>query len=221
MKFKFQLILVALAFAGFKTFCQQEDQFSRYVFKMSPQHLTQNILKAGVEIFNSEHNKSFSILAQAVANNKSKDYYEYNIPYNGFGTELSFKKYLSPFRPAENRKGRMVIQGIYFSSFLQGGIYKGNYDYTEYTWDPQTSTSTPIEVKFSKSAKNIAAGFTIGLQRSLWKVLTFDVYLGAGVQGSQTKIAGVLPGYYYGSGLFQPDYYGILPKAGLLIGVGL
>lgn len=214
----------------FSTSLQAQEENAKpaysWIFKTSPQHLTRNMLKVGGEFFNPTKTKSYSIFLQAVSNNKSNDPYPLDriLPYNGAGIEISFRKYLSPFQEMTSKRGRVFEQGIYFSGFVQAGAYSGDFTYDDYVYNDQTQTYDMITYHYSKSAKNGALGFSIGVQRTFWKVLSLDAYLGAGFQISNLDVEGQTPDQYYGVSdydLDQPGYYGILPKVGLLLGITL
>jgi hypothetical protein len=197
----------------------------RFIFKMSPQHLIMNTLKIGGELLNKDRTKSFQVMLHAIANDKSNaDYYYWSngAPYNGVGAEFTFKKYLSPMQEMTTRKGRQYMQGIYFGGIIQGGAYSRDFDgFTEY-WDMQTQSWISERYTYSIKAQNIAAGFTIGFHRIYWKVLSLDAFMGAGYQLRNQKTTGETPDYYgEGYDFTYPNYYGILPKVGLNIGVTL
>jgi hypothetical protein len=199
----------------------------KYIFKMSPQHLVVNMLKVGGEVVNRSGTGSFQLMLQAISNNKNENYWTNSgMPYNGFGAELMFKKYLFPLQTITTRKGRQFSQGIYFAGFLQGGLYSGDFAGTEHTWDWDDVTQTYIrsdyDYDFSTKAQNVAAGFTIGLHRVYWKVLSLDAFMGAGYQAGHQKITGN-PSEYANElyNFTDPYYYGILPKFGLNLGLAL
>lgn len=202
---------------------QEKEAPQRFMFKMSPQHLFQNTLKVGGEFFRKQGSSSMAIFLHAVSNNADKDPY-WLFPYNGGGTEIAYRKYISPIQSRTTRKGRTFTQGIYFSVFLQGGIYEGDYDFLDVNYDRDTQTFTEERVIYKESAKNMATGFTIGLQQIYWKTLSLDLYLGAGYQAGQSSITGTPPDdlyTFYKSPLNDAAYTGVLPKGGLMIGIFL
>ena len=68
----------------------------------------------------------------------------------------------------------------------------------------------------------MAFGLAIGIQQIFWKVLSFDVFVGAGYQVSDKKIKGDASDWYSDYYDFtDPGYYGILPKIGLHLGLTL
>ena len=196
---------------------------NRFMFKLSPQHLLRNSLKFGGEFFSESKRSSLVIFLQAVSNNSERDPYPI-FPYSGGGLELNYRKYIAPIQSITSRKGRQYTQGIYFSFFLQGGIYKGDYDYIETDYDFQTQIRTEEHVVYQESAKNVGTGFNLGLQQVFWNILTADVYLGAGYQLGSNSITGTKPANSfadYSSSTNSAGYTGVIPKGGILIGIYL
>jgi len=190
---------------------------------MSPLHLSQNTLKAGGEFFTRQKKSSVILFLHAVSNNSDKDP-SWLFPYEGGGAEIAYRKYIAPIQTFTTRKGRSYTQGIYFSAFLQGGVYQGDYDYWDTNYDWITQTRTQEHIVYQESAKNLATGFTIGLQQIYWKILSLDLYLGAGYQIAQSSITGTPANdtyLEYSSALDDAGYAGVLPKGGLLIGIYL
>jgi hypothetical protein len=192
------------------------------IFKMSPQHLVQQMIQVGGERFNKKKSTSYQGLLKAVS--KTQTYFCCgNFGYDGYrggGAEVSVRKYLMPMQSLTNRRGRQFTQGIYIGGFLQGGSYHGNFSGDETFFDPQTNVRTITPYQYSSKVKNMAAGFTIGLQRILWDVLALDFYVGAGYQASDEVVVGNRPGWY-AFNVTNPSYYGVLPKAGMYVGLTL
>jgi hypothetical protein len=218
-------LMIAIALLALQRNLPAQDVLPpfKWIFKMSPQHLTQKVLKVGGEVFNESKTRSYQLFLQAVSDNKNGEYFCCDdFGYNGFGTEIGMRRYLLPFKEVTNRRGRQFTQGIYFSGFLQGGLYRGDFEGIDYVYDPGLNTSTPIAYDYTSNVRNVAVGFTIGLHRVIWKVLSLDVYMGAGYQASNEKMTGQKPdlNYYYYL-LNSPRYYGILPKVGVYLGLTL
>jgi hypothetical protein len=219
-------ISAAIALCTLTAQAQDAATPQRFMFKMSPQHLIQTTLKVGGEFFLKTKPASITVFLQAASNNSSKEETYILFPYSGFGAEVGIRKYISPMQTITNRKGRQHTQGIYFSGFLQAGTYKGDYNFIAYDYDPQTQTSTQQQIIYSQSAQNMATGFTIGLQRIYWNILSLDVYVGAGYQLSNDEIKGDFPAdfdlrFYKSSGIHDAGYTGVLPKGGLMLGIYL
>ena len=195
---------------------------SHTIFKISPQHFISNQLKIGVERFNASHSRSFVLCLNGTLGNNDHEYYDYR-NYNGFGGELQYRKYLCPFKIYKTRNGREFYQGIYFAGFAQGGHYAGNLREQHYSYDPVTQNYTVQTYDYKDDVGNWAAGFTFGVQRTLWQTLFIEAFIGGGLQFSDRILSGQVPGYtyYYSPGITDYAYKGVLPKAGLQLGIGL
>ena len=216
------LILVAIISAAMS---QETPPPSRSVFKISPQHFTKNQLKIGLERFTHSYSRSFSLFLVGLF-----DRYEnvgYTEGYNGIGTELQYRKYIVPMAPHTTRKDHAYHRGIYFSGYLQGGYYSGKQTGITSNYDPATGNHTSSPYEYTDNIRNLGGGITFGFQQTLWSKLFFEAYVGGGLQFSSHTSSGTLPPdpyyyYYYDSNsITSLDYQGMLPKIGVLIGIGL
>lgn len=210
-------------------FCQ--DQLSlplpRALFKVAPQNFAINTLKIGTEIFNKSRTKSYSlwVYGRFDGNTSSQPYYYGDDYYKGLGGEFQYRKYISPMQNYTTRRGRTFLQGIYVSGYLQGASYKNEGEFIYYSYDPSTGQQNNYQVSIEESIGNWGTGFTIGIHRTLWKVLYIDAYIGGGIQWSdvsRTSNSNLKSFNYYSySGITDPAYQGIMPKFGLQLGVAL
>jgi hypothetical protein len=216
------LVLVALGWAAIG---QETPTPSRSVFKISPQHFTQNQLKIGLERFNRSYSRSFSFFLMGVY-----DRYEngnYTQGYNGLGTELQYRKYIVPMTAHTTKKDHVYHRGIYFSGYLQGGYYSGKQSGIATSYDPATGASVTSPYEYTDNIKNFGGGITFGFQQTLWSKLFIEAYVGGGLQFSGHSSSGTLPHdpyyyYYYDShSVTSLDYQGVLPKIGVRLGIGL
>jgi hypothetical protein len=189
-----------------------QSNIKRYMFKMSPQHLTLKMLRVGVERLNNNQTKGFSLYLFGAANDKENFYS--NFPYTGGGAEIQARKYLNTFTNKTNSQGQSFAQSVYLAGFAQGGIFRWGREYSP----PFTSQADRY-----KYDKNIALGFSIGLQRTVWKILILDVFAGGGFQKgwSEASLATPIRYSYQNSRFSGPGYTGVLPKGGLMLGIYL
>ena len=193
----------------------------KWIFKMSPQHLVLNMLKVESEFFNRPKSRSYQASVQVVSNNDGKGYHCCAFPYNGIGAEFGMRRYILPLQETTTKKGRQLTHGIYLSGFIQGGTYRGDFKGVDSHHDFQTGIRTDVPYEFSTRINNAAIGFTIGLQRIFWRVLSLDAYVGAGYQGNRATINGNQPDGYGYAEIGAPNYDGVLPKIGLSLGLAL
>lgn len=218
------LSLALMMFSSITTFGQEAESLARTVFKMSPQHFTQNALKAGVERFNKNHSGSLTFFATARLDNSNEEMVYSDIGgYDGFAGELQIRKYISPMKERISKKGNVFHQGVYGLAYVQGGSYSGDFQGYNSTYDPVTGIYTNEEYSYSNNIGNWGLGFAIGYQKTLWQVVFLEAFIGGGVQFSDEIKSGNIPGdpLYEWVDISHPAYKGILPKIGLNIGIGL
>lgn len=220
------LLIGALTFSFLSAFAQTEPTAaaSRTLFKVSPQNFTQNTLKLGFERFNKKFSNSYLLyLTGMVDNDAHEDMYADNYGYDGFGAEFQFRRYVSPLTQYTTKRGRNYYQGIYLSGYVQAGHYSGDRMYETYTPNPDGGYFY-TDFQVNEDIGNYGMGFTIGVQRTLWNIIFFDLFIGGGVQLSDIIRSGKLPDAMYFADyrtITDPGYQGIMPKIGLHIGLGL
>lgn len=223
----FQLSLLLLL--STPALCQDIESLPlpRALFKVTPQNFAENTLKIGTEIFNKSRTKSYSlyVYGRFDGNTSSQPYYYGDDYYKGLGGEFQYRKYISPLQNYTTRKGKTFLQGIYVSGYLQGASYKNEGEFIYYSYDPSTGQQNNYRVTLEESIGNWGTGFTIGVHRTLWKVLYIDAYIGGGIQWSDVirMSNSNLNSFNYSSyyGITDPAYQGIMPKFGLQLGIAL
>lgn len=201
---------------------QESGTISRTVFKLSPQHFTENSLKGGVEHFNKDHSASVSVLITGRMEKNEHSYY--GDGYDGLAGELQLRKYISPMKAVTLKNNKIYYRGIYAGLYVQGGAYSGDFK-REYIFYDQTTGGTVREIQYDyeEHVGNWGGGFLIGYQQTFWDVIFVEAFVGGGIQFSDRITTGKLPNTpdysYYG--ITDPYYRGILPKIGLNIGIGL
>lgn len=184
--------------------------FPKTLIKLSPLQLFTNTLELGIESFNPSFSKSFqgSLGFRSGSNDFRKG--------KGASIEVAYRKYVSPMK-YQNRRQRESYQGVYYSIYLNGTYFKGTEnDY--YYYDP--NTGAPYQTNYTEITNAVSPGFTIGMQKTLWKVLVLDVFVGGGIRFADVSRTDTVP-YYSSYTVFEPGYEGIYPKIGAKIGVGL
>lgn len=210
------------------SFSQHPDDsdLKRNVLKIAPQQFAVKSLKIGVERFNSRFNKSYSLYL--TARKEKSNELQFPAGYDGLGGEFQYRTYLQPLASYQNRNGKGYHQGIYLSGYIQGNAFSGDQFYLYSYVDPTTGGYFVAPFNRHVSNGNWGTGFTIGLQRVLWEVVTLDAYVGGGFQWSDVI------GERYGPpplnseyslnttyNYSDPEFQGVLPKAGIHIGIRL
>lgn len=201
---------------------QEPETISRTIFKLSPQHFTENSLKGGVEHFNKKHSASLIVLI--TGRMEKNEYSIHGDGYDGLAGELQLRRYISPMKAIVAKNNKVYHQGIYGAVYVQGGSYSGDFRRDYFFYDPNTgSTVTEVQYDYEDHVGNWGGGFTIGYQRTFWQVIFVEAFVGGGLQFSDRILTGKLPSTpdYSHYGIADPYYRGILPKIGLNIGIGL
>jgi len=211
------------------TFSQNDEILAapRALFKVSPQNFAINTLKVGAEFFNKHRTKSYSVFlyGRFDSNNDSQPYYYGDEFYKGLGGEFQYRKYLNGFKSYQTKRGKDFLQGIYVSGYLTGGTYSNKGEFIRSSYDYNTGQIMSYTVSVDDLVINWGTGFTIGVHRTLWRVLFIDAYIGGGIQWSDfnRKYDPSMPisSYSSYSGITSPGYQGIMPKFGVSLGVAL
>lgn len=189
---------------------QETETPSRTILKQSPQHFVGKALKVGLERFNRDHSGSVAVFVTGVLNRNDQNTYLHD-QYDGLAGEFQLRKYISPLKLHTTRKDKAYHRGMYLAAYAQAGTYSG------YFIDAMTNGYI-----YSKSIRNYGLGFTFGYQRTIWKVAFLEAFVGGGIQSANTNCSGdCYPRSFIVPSLLEPEYSGIFPKAGLLVGVGL
>jgi hypothetical protein len=209
-----RIVLASFIFLCTASFAQTDTQASfkmpRALIKLSPLQLFNNTLELGIERFNPAYSRSLQLTLGFKSGSSEFD------DGQGGSAELAFRKYVLPME-LRVRKSREFYQGIYYSLFVGGSYFQGtssNYGY----YDPNTGMWNNSTYK--ATIRSISPGFTIGLQKTMWKVLVLDVFIGGGIKFAESNYSGTnyYPTY---NGILDPGYDGIYPKFGGKIAVGL
>jgi hypothetical protein len=219
----------SIAFISFAMFCAVQShgqntapEIPLALFKISPQHALNNTLKIGVERFNRSHARSLVFYLSGTWQAHQGDV-NYRYSYTGLGGELQYRKYITPMQNFTSRRNRIFAQGIYWTGFAQGAGFTEASKFQNTHYDPNTGIRTVLGInEYRKHITNGALGFGIGIQRTLWKVIFVDVYVGGGVQVAATtfsKQTHDLPDYVGFPG--DAEYDGIIPKMGIQLALAL
>jgi hypothetical protein len=216
------LLLAGIFLSAGSAAGQDSETISRTIFKLSPQHFTENSLKGGVEQFNKSHSASVAVFITGRME-KNEDSF-YGDGYDGLAGELQLRKYISPMKAVVLRNNKVYHRGIYGGVYVQGGSYSGDFR-REYVYYNSTTGSMVSEVQYDYEdhVGNWGGGITIGYQQTFWQVIFLEAFIGGGLQFSDRIITGKLPNtpdFSYND-ISDPYYRGILPKIGLNIGMGL
>jgi len=109
----------------------------------------------------------------------------------------------------ETRRGKSYLQGIYASGYDQGGRFSSEGTITSYTFPPNHAPVITTRYDIQENVTNMGFGFTIGVNRTLWKVLYIDAYVGGGLQFAKRELSKPPPPnsfYSFYSDITDPGY---------------
>jgi hypothetical protein len=204
-----------------------ESILKRNIVKVTPQHFIRNTLYASYERFSPSMKSSVQYSLGLLYRRDRSSWSSFNDyeTQGGVLAEVQGRYYVPAFRQlVSTRNNRTFAQGIYLSGFLRGEYAQIEGAYTVWNSTGNFQEQRPINDRVLA----INPGFTIGYQRTLWQFIYFDMYLGGGLRiASISRERAMQPGYsyyspFYGGGdILDLAYRGILPKAGISIGIGL
>lgn len=188
------------------------------IFKFSPQHLIRGGLWMSMELLNKEHNKGHQFSIEAMYRRPTPGTNNTGIlDATGITVDYAFKFYVNKLR-VEKSLGQNRIGGYYVGMFAQGGSYKEKVRY-----EIQNSTTWPAVYRNNTvSTQSVYPGFIFGKQLSLGEGFFVDLCIGAGMRLANTSLQTADPDYDFNDS--PPPYFiyhrGLLPKAGLSLGIG-
>ena len=205
-----------------------EDILKRNIVKITPQHFIRNTLYASYERFSPSMKSSVQYSLGLLYRRDRSSWSGFNDyeTQGGVLAEVQGRYYVPAFRQLVSaRNNRAFAQGIYLSGFLRGEYAQIDGAYTVWNSMGNFQEQRPV----SDRVLAINPGFTIGYQRTLWQFIYLDMYLGGGLRIASISRGQTMPpgsGFYnssfYGGGdILDLAYRGILPKAGISIGIGL
>jgi hypothetical protein len=210
-----RITIALLALFAASVSCAQDTDtrdftMPRSLIKISPFQFFANTLELGVESFNASYSRSFQA---TVGFRTGSGFYDEG---KGIHLEFAYRKFVTPME-LRNRRSNDFYQGIYYSFYAGTSYFEGeNTSYSYY--DP--NTGQVLMSQYSATIVSLTPGFTLGLERTFWRVVILDVYVGGGIRLSKADYSG--SNYdIYDSDVFDPAYDGIYPKIGAKIGVKL
>lgn len=206
--------LVSLLFIGVNIGQKTSEHFSKKnALKINPTSFGNAKFQLSYERFLGDRNSSILFSPSIVL----KDSYE----ESKIGWEImgQYRFYLTHLRKDKQK----TFLGVYNYGFYAGmyGLYS-NYeeDYMRYFWDSSNSQQQNEEV--NKEVKAAEGGALIGMQIDITPRILIDFYVGGGIRTtevSDTYLDNNTPEYYEPYGVFDPEYKGVKPTIGLLLGI--
>jgi len=214
---KLYVALAALVVATTLPAQEQKTLPSRTLLKLSPQHFIVSTLQIGTERFSRDFSRSWN-LAVGVRNQGGSR--SYSMQVRGAEIDFQYRKYVRPMQPFTSRKNRSYLQGVYVGPFVNGGIFSVD---DEYFWLSSDMHGNPQWRGSGNkyNSRQVGGGFTIGLQRTFWDVITLDVFAGGGLRYSHINIVSDQFSNEIFTTVTGPGFSGIFPRIGFNIGITL
>ncbi|HXA01342.1 MAG TPA: hypothetical protein VNW99_05095 [Cytophagaceae bacterium] len=201
------LILTNLSFTSFSQVVN--------IYKISPQHLTVNTFSLTLERASYALSRTSLNISPFVTYYDRQNYLNTSEKVAGAGLELGKKIYVSKVDSAS------PLKGFYASGSLTYGYYSADYQKTN-----DSSYTNPFNyhyLSYTSSGKNyheniqkIGADVFIGYQFSIKKVFYIDAFFGAGMRYGISSLG---DNSYYKASLIDIGHSGIIPKAGVKLGL--
>jgi hypothetical protein len=200
---------------------QQPEALPKSLIKFSPQHFVQETLKLGIETFDNSFSRSGVIYVSGVVGRHGDAFNKRGL--SGIGLEGQYRKYISPMKFQEGKRGNDFFQGIFVAMFIQGGYYSGDQAFRRYSTDNLGNSIWQAEYDYNEKITSYAAGFTIGFQWIFTDTFSLETFVGGGFQSSTRKLSGSVPDKEknYVPLITELGYRGALPKMGIQLGIKL
>lgn len=162
---------------------------------------------------------------------------EYPVDHNeerelkGLSAELQYRYYFLPFRTTYPEKREKNASGAYVGGFFQAGEHTDTFTST-YGFRPPGGETYLMDFFHRTTFRTSGYGLIAGFQKTFFRKLLTELYIGAGYQQARTSAKGerYVPENGTAASDMDPapksrgrypsyDYEGLFPKAGIAIGV--
>ena len=209
------VILLAISLS-FTAQAQEANTLGRTVLKISPVEFGRAEFKLGVEHFFANRKSSISFMPSAILKESLQE------TKKRWLTAAQYRFYLSHI----NKADRNTLFGFENYAFYTGifGLYQSyKKDYSREYYDDLTDTYRSGD--FHKEVTAQEGGLILGLQISITKRIIVDLNLGGSIRNNKLEdnFDYEQPNYYYYEdySVFEPEYKGVKPVIGFMIGIVL
>lgn len=171
------------------------------------------------EFLNNDKRKAHQLSVEAMYRQPT-DNYSGVTKGIGFTMEYMYKYYMSRFHVEKSITGKQTASGYYAGIFGQFGYYDEKS--REYVYLPNPPMGNSEEKTGQSTTTAVYPGFVIGFQKSLGESFYVDVFAGAGMRVSESKVQSAYEDYNYKQSPAGYFIYhnGLLPKVGMSLGFG-
>lgn len=208
----FTILLIGLAF----TFGQAQESVDEgsTVLKISPVEFGKAEFKLGVEYFLGNGKSSISIIPSAIL----KD--SYREKKKGWKLMAQYRFYLSNINKAD-RNTLFGFENYAFYTGITGGYQSYEEDYYREYYNQDNDVYESGEFRKELTAQE--GGLILGLQVSITKRIIVDFNVGGSIRNNKLiddfDYSAAEYYYYEDYSVFEPEYKGVKPSIGLMIGI--
>ena len=211
---KTPLIVLFLCAFGLTAFAQTTTPFAyKNAIKLNPVGFGNSEFQLSYERYFGANRKSSIMIMPSVILKESNDQSK-----KGWQLMAQYRFFLTHF----NKDQQKTFLNAYNYGFY-AGVYGLNFNYKEdYLrgyWEPNTNNY--INKSYQKSVAAYEGGALLGLQIDITKRILIDFYIGGGlkyVNFEDTYTEQNPTDYPLSYGVFAPEYSGVKPRLGLLLG---
>jgi hypothetical protein len=203
--------IILLANITFASFSQVVN-----IYKISPQHLTVNTFSVSWERSASHFSRTSLNISPFVTYYDRQNFRNSSEKLVGAGLELGRRLYVSKVDSTS------PLKGFYASGSLTYGYYSADYQrtddssYINNSFGSSYIAYTSSGKKYHENIHKLGADVFIGYQFPIKKVFYIDAFFGAGMRYGISSLG---DNSYYKASLIDIGHSGIIPKAGVKIGL--
>ncbi len=187
-----------------------------------PTYIFRSTLQIGIQRFNKYQDRSFVLYGGITG--LSSEY----LKENGYTVEAQYRFYVKRFKVRTNFNEKSYQQGIYVGVWVRGEQFVGKYGYQDIEYFDLQGNINFISYKGTRNVEALSGGIQFGFQQTFAEYFFIDLYVGAGYRGAnvdtQTENMNTDKPQHeeiirWHNGIFNRTYQGVLPRAGLSLGV--
>jgi len=208
-------LAVLFFFISSLTLYAQEDFLStgyNSAIKITPATFAKSEFQLTYEKYFNNRKFSISLIPSIILKDNNDESKE------GWQGMSQLRFYLSHLNK-ENGRTFLGMQNYGFYTGVYGLYMDQTEEFLRYYYIPETEQN--VSGEFKKEISAIEGGALIGVQVDITKRILIDFYIGGGIRYSSVKDTFVESGleeYRESYNVFDPEYKGVKPTAGLLIG---
>ena len=234
--FFLKIILLAILFMSFALIfetakAQQVEQTTtqnqvlppkKTAISFTPTYILRSTLQVGVQRFNKYQDRSFSLYGAITGLNN--DFLE----ETGYAAEAQYRFYVKRFKVRTNLNEKSYQQGIYVGLWARGEQFEQKYDYENVSYFDNANRERFLSYIGTQNTQALSGGIQFGFQQTFAKFFFIDLYVGGGYRGTtietqiefqnteETQHDKIMRWH---NGIFDRAFQGVLPRAGVNLGV--